>query len=365
MRTENQVFLPNILCLTIPKKLVVTTSEFQIIWDLENFHAYHGFLSIFLSHSTEKLREEPSNVSESFKCQVSKNFMHKKVITRFPVENFLSRPEKFLWRTLRYIRKVRLSKNFMTKRLITLFSVEFFPRIPPLKFIGEPLCVSESLGPQKLLCSVGAAHFSVGFSGIPILKSLVGKPFSLTQYFSYRNFLGMRTENQVFLPNILCLIIPKKLVVTTSEFQIIWDLENFHAYHGFLSIFLSHSTEKLREEPSNVPESFKCQVSKNFMHKNVISRFPVENFLSRPENIRWGTLRYIRKVRLSKNFMTELLISLFSIEFFSRILPIKFVGEPLCVSESLGLRKRLCSVGGNSRFSVVFLWHYSTDNLRG
>ena len=72
MRTENQVFLPNNLCLTIPKKLVVTTSEFQIIWDLENFHAYHGFLSIFLSHSTEKLREEPSNVSESSKCEVSK-----------------------------------------------------------------------------------------------------------------------------------------------------------------------------------------------------------------------------------------------------------------------------------------------------
>ena len=141
MRTENQVFLPNILCLTIPKKLVVTTSEFQIIWDLENFHAYHGFLSIFLSHSTEKFHEEPSNVSESFKCQVSKNFMHKKVITLFPVENFLSRPEKFRWRTLRYIRKVRLSKNFMTKRLISLFSVDFFSRKVPIKFIGEPLCV--------------------------------------------------------------------------------------------------------------------------------------------------------------------------------------------------------------------------------
>ena len=169
------------------------------------------FFRFFLSHSTEKLREEPSNVSESFKCQVSKNFMHKKVITRFPVENFLSRPEKFRWRTLRYIKKVRLSKNFMTKRLITLFSVEIFPRIPPLKFIGELLCVSESLGPQKLLCSVGAAQFSVGFSGLPILKNLVGNPFSLTQYLDYRNFLCMRTENQVFLPNLLCLTIQKKL----------------------------------------------------------------------------------------------------------------------------------------------------------
>ena len=93
--------------------------------------------------------------------------------------------------------------------------------------------------------------------------------------------------------------------------------------------------------------------------------FPSKFFCLGAEKFRWGTLRYVRKVRLSKNFMTEWLISLFSVEFFSRILPIKFVGEPLCVSESLGNRKRLCSVGGISRFSVVFLWHYSTDTLRG
>ena len=126
----------------------------------------------------------------------------------------------------------------MTKRFITLFSVEFFSRIPPLKFVGEPLCVSESLGHRKLFCSVGAAQFSVGFSGLPILKNLVGNPFSLTHYFGYRNFLCMRTENQVFLPNILCLTIPKEFVVTTSNFQNIWDLENFLSYHDFPPNFL-------------------------------------------------------------------------------------------------------------------------------
>ena len=71
------------------------------------------------------------------------------------------------------------------------------------------------------------------------------------------------------------------------------------------------------------------------------------NFLSRPEKLRWGTLRYIRKVGLSKNIMTERLISLFSADFFSRILPIKFLGEPLCVSEPLGHRKLLCSERGD------------------
>ena len=65
-----------IFCLTLHKKILGTTSRFQNIWDLGNFYLYHGFSSIFLSHSTEKLREEPSNVSESFKSQVSKKFMH-------------------------------------------------------------------------------------------------------------------------------------------------------------------------------------------------------------------------------------------------------------------------------------------------
>ena len=61
-------------------------------------------------------------------------------------------------------------------------------------------------------------------------------------------------------------------------FQNNWDLENFYAYQGLPSIFLSHSIEELREEPSNVSESLKCQVSKNFMQKNGISRFSVEIF---------------------------------------------------------------------------------------
>ena len=70
------------------------------------------------------------------------------------------------------------------------------------------------------------------------------------------------------------------------------------------------------------------------MRKNRISRLSVENFLSQSAgNFRWGTLRYIRKVRLSKKFMPKRVISLYSVEFMSRLLPINFAGETLCVSE--------------------------------
>ena len=78
------------------------------------------------------------------------------------------------------------------------------------------------------------------------------------------------------------------------------------------------------------------------MQKNGMSRLSVEKFLSEnAENFRWGTLRYIRKVRLLKNFMPKRVISLFSVDIMSRLLPIKFVGETFCVSDSLGHRKLL------------------------
>ena len=92
------------------------------------------------------------------------------------------------------------------------------------------------------------------------------------------------------------------------------------------------------------------------MQKNGRSRLSVENFLSQSaEKIRWGTLRYIRKVRLSKNFMTKRVIWLSSVEFFSRILPIKLGRESLFVSESLGHRRLLCSVAGYRDSPLIFL----------
>ena len=145
---------------------------------------------------------------------------------------------------------------------------------------------------------------------------------------------------------------------------IVWDLENFLSNHDFPSKFLSHTTEKLRGEPSSVSESFKREVSKKFMNKNGRSRFSVESFLSQgAEKFRWGTLRYIIKFRLSKNFMAKRSISLFSVELYSLILPKKLDGEPLFVSESLGQRKCLCSIGGYCDFLLIF-WPHSTEIFR-
>ena len=80
--------------------------------------------------------------------------------------------------------------------------------------------------------------------------------------------------------------------------------------------------------------------------------FPSIFFCLGPGKIRWGTLRYIRKVRLSKNFMPKRAISAFSA--FSRFIAFKVRwGTPLCF-RIFGTSKTFCSVGGVSRFSFDF-----------
>ena len=237
MGTENHVFLPKILCLTIPKKIVVTTSQFQIIWIQKNFCHIMIFRRIFLSHSTEKLLEEPSSISESFKCDVSKKFMIKNGISRLSVESFLAQSAAgFPCRTLRYIRKVPLSKNFMPWRVISLFSVEFMSRLLRIMFVGEPLCVSESLGHRKLL-SRGYRDSPLIFFDLTVLKNFVGNAFNYPKLFGYRNFLCMRTENQLLQSKIFVSQYAKKSWEPLLSFRIPGISETFMRIPVFLQFF--------------------------------------------------------------------------------------------------------------------------------
>ena len=85
-----------VFCLTVRKEFLGTTSKIQNVWDLGNFFEFHIFPSIFLSHSSEKLREEPSNVSDSFKSQVSKKtYVKERNIMTFSRKFFVSECQKF------------------------------------------------------------------------------------------------------------------------------------------------------------------------------------------------------------------------------------------------------------------------------
>ena len=70
----------------------------------------------------------------------------------------------------------------------------------------------------------------------------------------------------------------------------------------FLRFFLSHNTENLREEPSNVSKIFKCEVSKNFMQNNGISRFSVEIFCLGPKKKSLGNTSVYQKSSAIEKF---------------------------------------------------------------
>ena len=83
--------------------------------------------------------------------------------------------------------------------------------------------------------------------------------------------------------------------------------------------------------------------------------FPSKIFCLGAEKFRWGTLRYIRKVRLSKNFMNKRLITLFSVEFFfTYTASIVRWRTPLCF-KIFGTSKTFLLSRGQRNFPSVFL----------
>ena len=94
MRTENHVLQSKIFVSQYAKISWVPLLSFRIFGISTTFLHITVYLRFFLSQSTEKFLEEPSKVSESFKCQVSKNVMQKNGIPQFSVEVFLSRSQK-------------------------------------------------------------------------------------------------------------------------------------------------------------------------------------------------------------------------------------------------------------------------------
>ena len=82
------------------------------------------------------------------KFRVSKNFMHKKGISLFSVEIFLSHSAKKIRRgILLYFEKILVSKMFMHHD----FPSKMFSLTVPTNFAGEPFCVSENFWYRKLL----------------------------------------------------------------------------------------------------------------------------------------------------------------------------------------------------------------------
>ena len=93
MRTENHVLHSKFFVSQEAKNSWERLLRFKKFGISETFLHVTFFLRFFCLRR-EKLLEEPSNASDSFKCRVSKKLMQKNVISRHSVENFVSECRK-------------------------------------------------------------------------------------------------------------------------------------------------------------------------------------------------------------------------------------------------------------------------------
>ena len=101
----------------------------------------------FWSHSAEKFRGHPFNVSEklgyrNILCIIGG-------ITIFPRKFFVSQCREILWASLQCLRKFGVSKNFMHNRGYHKFPSKHFCVTVPKNFVKEPFSVSLISGIKK------------------------------------------------------------------------------------------------------------------------------------------------------------------------------------------------------------------------
>ena len=111
-----------------------------------------------MSHSAEKIREHPFNVSESLGYRKNLGIIGGiKILRR---KFFVSQCRKNSWASLQCFRKVGVSKICMHNRGIPIFRRNFFVSVPK-NFLGEPYCaVSENFRSRKSLLIRGGGGVS-------------------------------------------------------------------------------------------------------------------------------------------------------------------------------------------------------------
>ena len=242
MRTENQILQSKIFVSEYAEMSWEPLLSFRILGIWETFMRITVFLQFFCLTVPKNFMRNHLMFQKVSKLRYRKKNWNKNGKSRFSVENFLAQTaERFRCGTIRYIRKVQLSKNFMPKRVISLFSIKYMSCLLPIKFVGEPLCVSESLGHRKLL-SRGYRDSPLIFYGLTVLKNFVGNASNLPELFGYRNFLCMRTENQILQSKIFVSEYAKMSWEPLLSFRILGIWETFMRITVFLRFFLSHST---------------------------------------------------------------------------------------------------------------------------
>ena len=162
----------------------------------------------FGSHSAEKFRGQPFNVSE--------NLGYRKIlciigVSQFSVENFLSHSaEKFRGHPFKVSENLGYRKILCIIGGITILRRKFF--VSAEKFRGNPFNVSENLGYRKILCIIGVSQFSVENFLSHSAEKFRGHPFNVSEILGYRKILCIIRGITSFRRNFFCLTVPKNFV---------------------------------------------------------------------------------------------------------------------------------------------------------
>ena len=246
MRTENHVLQSSFFVPQYAKISRELLLSFRLFGISKTFMHITVFLRFFLSHSTEKFLEEPSKVSERFKCQVSKGFMQKNGISRFSVEIFLSRCRKIsLGNTSVCQNSAAIEKLHDWVVDITFLRWIFFTYTAYKIRWGTPLCFRIFGKSKTFMLSRGDLAFFRCFS-----LALQYWHIAWVTPSNFRSISGIETfyawdRKITSFSRIFCPTVRKNFPGTTSKLQKFWDLENFYAYNGFPSIFFVSQYRKI------------------------------------------------------------------------------------------------------------------------
>ena len=240
----------------------------------------------------------------------------------------------------------------------------------PIKFVGEPFCVSKEFRYRKV-SSKGGGSFTV-LSKIflshgtkktsPGNHSVFQKISGREKYFmdkggGYHDFPSKFFSHctEIFNWRTLCCF--RKILL--------WKIfMHRREHHGFVEFFcLTGPKRKAFKRNPSIFQKFSGIEKKLWIRG--ISRFSVEIFMSHSaENFRQGILLFLRKFLGSKSFKDEKGgITFFRRKFLVSQCRKTFVRESYCFWENFWVLKVLRMKRGVSRFSVENFWSHSAVKL--
>ena len=190
----------------------------------------------FWSHSAEKVRGHPFNVSE--------NLGYRKIlciiggIAIFRRKLIVSQCRKIAWTSLQCFRKFEVSKNFMRNRGYHNFPSKTYCLTVPKNCVDIPSMFQKIWGIEKCYAYWGVSRFSVEKIWSHSAEKFRGHPFNASKNLGYRKMLCILRCITFFRRKILvsqCRKISWTSLQCFRKFEVSKNFMHNRGYHNFPS----------------------------------------------------------------------------------------------------------------------------------